>query len=200
MAAKFITANVQGGAALKRHLNTIISQLGVSSYVKVGFIESDTYPENQKQADRDGLSIRGKNKARRRARNLIAKGSNGAPLYVAQVAFWSEFGTKRKNGKTATPARPFFRTMVASKSPRWGIGLGVALRQTNYNAKKALEIMGAKITGDLRESISKWRTPGNAKRTIREKGFDKPLINTAVMERAPTYEVVTGSDGHDADD
>jgi hypothetical protein len=119
-----------------------------------------------------------------------AKGKSSTP--VAQVAFWNEYGTSR------TPSRPFFRTMIASKSPRWGIGLGIALRKTNYNARNALAIMGEGIRGQLRQSIRDWSTPPNSPRTVARKGFNKPLIETALMIRSADYQVIDGDISEEA--
>lgn len=111
----------------------------------------------------------------------------GAPAQaVAQVAFWNEFGTIH------APSRPFFRTMIESKSPRWGVGLGNALRRTNYDGRMSLAIMGEAIRGQLRESIRNWSSPPNSPRTVARKGFNKPLIDTAVMLRSAEYQVIDG--------
>jgi hypothetical protein len=107
---------------------------------------------------------------------------------VAQVAFWNEFGTK------TSPPRPFMRSMVASKSPRWGIGLGAALRRTNYDSRAALAIMGEGIAGQLVQSIVEWKDPPNSALTVALKGFNKPLIDSGQMQRAVDFQVIEGDD------
>jgi hypothetical protein len=163
--AKAITANITGGSALERHLREIEKRLGRGAHVRVGFIESATYPATKK---------------------------GGKPLPVAQVAFWDEFGTAR------SPERPFFRTMVERKSPRWGVSLGNILRANHYDAERSLALMGEGIKGQLQRSITEWTTPPNSPRTVARKGFNKPLIDTAVMLRSVDYQVVSG-DGADDD-
>lgn len=158
---KAISGTLEGGEALKRHLQEVERQLGHGAHVAVGFLESATYP---------------------------SKGT-GTGLAVAQVAFWNEYGTIH------APARPFFRTMIESKSPRWGIGLGNALRKTNYNARNALAIMGEGIRGQLRQSIRDWSQPPNSPRTVARKGFNKPLIDSALMLRSADYQVLDGDVG-----
>lgn len=116
----------------------------------------------------------------------------GKPLHVAQVAFWNQFGT------ATTPARPFFTTMIERKSPRWGVSLGNLLRKTNYNAERALTLMGEGIKGQLVRSIVEWQSPPNSPRTIARKGFNKPLIDTALMVRSVDYQVL-GGDGQSDD-
>ncbi|WP_010508406.1 hypothetical protein [Komagataeibacter europaeus] len=79
---------------------------------------------------------------------------DGTP--VAQVAAWDEFGTK-----TAAP-RPFMRNTVAAHSGQWGAALGAALKQTDYDAKKSLNVVGMVIEGQIRDEISALNEPANA--------------------------------------
>jgi len=187
---KAISGNLEGGEALKRHLKRIEQQLGQGAHVVVGFLDSATYPAKHTEAVNERflsgkpkkISVEGK--GQHDFESNYGSGVSGLP--VAQVAFWNEFGTIR------APARPFFRTMVESKSPRWGIGLGVALKKTNYNARNALAIMGEGIRGQLRQSIRDWSTPPNSPLTVKLKGFNKPLIDSAVMIRSAEYQVIDG--------
>lgn len=110
-------------------------------------------------------------------------GKNGKALNVAQVAFWNEFGTSR------APARPFFRTTIAKKSKEWGDRLGKAVVATNYDGQKALALLGQSMRDDVESAIAQWSAPPNAASTIARKGFDKPLVDTGVMQRAVDYEV-----------
>jgi hypothetical protein len=116
------------------------------------------------------------------ARYPAKKGKGGA-LNVAQVAFWNEFGTVR------APPRPFFRTTIQKQSPTWGNRLGAAVKATNYDGQKALALLGQSMRDDVESSIAQWASPGNAPSTIARKGFDKPLVDTGVMQRAVDYEV-----------
>lgn len=102
---------------------------------------------------------------------------------VATVAFFNEFGTSR------APPRPFFRQMIASKSPGWGQALVKALRANGGDTHAALNLMGEGIKGQLVESIRNFSSPGNAPSTIAKKGFDKPLVDTGLMIRSVDYEV-----------
>lgn len=108
----------------------------------------------------------------------------GPGLSVAQVAFWNEFGTVR------APPRPFFRTTIAKESGTWGENLGKAVVFYKYNGELALRAVGQAMRDDVEASIQRWTTPPNAPSTIAKKGFDKPLIHTAVMLRSPDFEVV----------
>ena len=106
---------------------------------------------------------------------------DGTP--VPLVAFWNEFGTRR------APPRPFFRNMIAAKSPSWGPELGRVLKATGGDVPRALALMGERINDQLKQSIVDFDNPGNAPATIRAKGFDKPLIDTGTMQRSTGYEV-----------
>lgn len=68
--------------------------------------------------------------------------------YVAQVAYWNEFGTK------GMPARPFMRQTIAAHKDEWGSKLGSALEYTGGDVKAALAIIGQYMEGQVREQIS----------------------------------------------
>jgi hypothetical protein len=110
-------------------------------------------------------------------------GDENAGLPVAQVAFWNEFGTIK------APPRPFFRNAIAQHSPQWGPALGSALKQGSYGARKALTLMGTLIKDQVVQSIVDTNSPPLAPSTVARKGFDKPLIDTGVMQRSVDFVV-----------
>ncbi|QHC34153.1 hypothetical protein [Komagataeibacter xylinus] len=79
---------------------------------------------------------------------------DGTP--VAQVAAWNEFGTK------TAPPRPFMRNTISAHSEQWGDALSAALKSTDYDAKKSLEVVGMVIEGQIRDEISNLNDPPNA--------------------------------------
>lgn len=112
---------------------------------------------------------------------------------VAQVAFWNEYGTHKttKDGQvTATPPRPFFRTMIAENSPTWGDSMAYLARVHNYNAERILTNMGSGIAYTLQRYIVEWSEPPNAPFTISVKGFNNPLIDEGIMQREVGYRVI----------
>lgn len=166
-----VTLEVKGGAKMDRILTEMEAKLGSGALVRVGFLEGATYPSKA-----------------------------GKPaLHVATVAFWQEYGTMRKIGALGLrrvqhiPPRPFFRTMIREKSPGWGRSMGRIAVQQNYNAEKTLSLMGRGIQAQLQHSINQWTSPPNADATIKKKGFDKPLIETALMLRSVDFQVLLGS-------
>lgn len=169
--------SISGGEKLKAHLAKIASQLSSGGVVKVGFLKGATYPADID----DRKTVKGKHRKR------------VAGLSVAQVAFWNEFGTSR------APPRPFFRNMIAEKSPQWGDQMGAVAKANDYDSQATLQLMGEGIKDQLVTSINEFKSPPLAPSTIERKGFSKPLIDTAVMIRAVDYEVVTGAGEGEAD-
>lgn len=108
---------------------------------------------------------------------------DGTP--VAAVAFWNEYGVPSRN----QPARPFFRQMIAAESSTWPTKMAAMAKATNYDGKRVLSLMGEDIKGALQQSINDFQSPALASATVDQKGFAKPLIDTAHMLNSITYEV-----------
>lgn len=109
---------------------------------------------------------------------------DGTP--VPMVAALDEYGTSKM------PARPFFRDMIAEKSPEWGKSLAAVAKATDYDMQKSMALMGEDIGGQLQQSIVKFNRVPLAASTIEAKGFDKQLIDTAVMINSVGYQVNNG--------
>ncbi len=106
---------------------------------------------------------------------------DGTP--VAAVAYWNEFGTSK------TPARPFFRRMIAAESSTWAPKMAKLAKATDYDGDKVLAMMGEDVKGALQQSINDFQTPALAQSTVDAKGFPKPLIDTSHMLNSISYEV-----------
>lgn len=87
------------------------------------------------------------------------------------------------------PPRPFFSNMVASKKGGWPRALATNLRANDYDAQKALALMGEGIAGQLRQSIKDTNSPPLATSTIARKGHDKPLVESGIMLGSVDYDV-----------
>lgn len=109
---------------------------------------------------------------------------DGTP--VAMVAAIQDFGAPR----AGIPPRPFFRNMVAAKSPSWPAAVEANLKKTSYDVDKTLALVGEGIAGQLRQSIVDTNEPPLAPSTIRAKGSSKPLVDTGHMLASVDYEVV----------
>lgn len=104
---------------------------------------------------------------------------------VPMVAAINEFGAPSRG----QPPRPFFRRMIAAKSPEWPKATAILMKKTNYDVDKTLNLMGEGIKGQLVQSINDLVSPPLAQSTIDAKGFSKPLIDTSVMINSVGYEV-----------
>lgn len=111
---------------------------------------------------------------------------NSAP--APQVAFWNEFGTP--GADHPVPPRPFFRTTVRTKSPTWGKLVAAALKNTEFDGRRALTVVGLRVKAQVQQQIVDTVEPRNAPATVEAKGFDKPLEDSKNMKRAVSFEVV----------
>jgi hypothetical protein len=107
---------------------------------------------------------------------------------VAMIAAIQEYGAPR----AGIPPRPFFRNMIAAKQAEWAPAIAQLLVQNNYDATRALDIAGAAIAGQLRQSVIDTNAPPLKPATIRRKGFSKPLIETSVMINSIDHDVKPG--------
>lgn len=143
--------------------------------------------------------ISGGEKLERYLREMAKKVTNPGTLHVGflegatypdgtsvpLVAAVQEFGSAA-NG---IPSRPYFRTMVAEKSPAWGPAMGKVLQQTDYDAAQALQLMGEGIKGQLQESIIDFAGAPLSPATVAAKGNDKQLVETGHMLNSVDYVV-----------
>lgn len=156
-----------GGDKLAAKLAEISKNLTKAASVDVGFLENATYPD-------------------------------GTP--VALVAALNEFGSGNKvshkiaralgmAAPAAIPPRPFFRNMIADKSPQWPAAVGNLLIANGYDATKTLGQTGAAIKGQLQASIVAYVGPPLKPSTIARKGNDKQLVDTGHMLASVDYTV-----------
>lgn len=104
---------------------------------------------------------------------------------VALIAAINEFGAPSRG----QPPRPFFRRMVAAKSPEWPSAIADLLKANDFDANRTLEQVGAAIKGQLQQSIVDLVDPALKPSTVARKGFDKPLIDTGHMLKSVDYRV-----------
>lgn len=103
------------------------------------------------------------------------------------------------------PPRPFFSNMVRDKKKYWGDAVALNLRAQNYDATRALDLVGLGIEGQLRQSIIDTNSPPLAASTLRKRGYKgapynpkdpktfraKPLVDTGHMLGSVDHEVKT---------
>ena len=185
-------ATISGGRRLEVKLSNMARKM-TSGTVRVGFLETSMYPaESNTERFLKGVakfkaSIMGPRKPGTNASGAPSPQMrlplSGAPLPVATVAFWNNFGTQR------APARPFFSNTVRDKSPEWGNDLGKIAVALGYETRAVLAAMGSRIKDQIVKAIVDWPAD-NAPLTEAIKGFNKGLIDSGVMQREVGYEVL----------
>ena len=105
---------------------------------------------------------------------------DGTP--VAMVAFWNEYGTR------TSPVRAFFRTTVSEQKKNWVLSVQNLMKIHN-DPKQVMGLIGVHMQEQIVQSINTWSDPPNSAYTIAKKGFDKPLVETALLMRSIKSEV-----------
>ena len=115
-----------------------------------------------------------------------AKYEDGTP--VAGVAAVHELGSPKNN----IPPRPFMRTTSEAKKPEWAKLMkqaAQAIVKRSETADSALNKLGLKAAGDVRETISTIQEPKLKESTVKRKGSDKPLVESGIMINSVTHRV-----------
>ena len=106
---------------------------------------------------------------------------------LATIAKINEDGTEN------IPARPFMSTSFdENKDEIFNLSyrtLGRIFDQ-ELTVRKGLKVLGKKGENIIRHKIITLKTPKNADRTIRKKGFDDPLIETGAMRDIVTHKEI----------
>lgn len=124
------------------------------------------------------------------------KEKNGTPIPL--VAAMNEYGVPSRG----QPPRPFFRNMIAEKQDGWPDTLAGALKATDYDAAKALDLLAEQVKSQLQDSIGELKSPPLAPSTIAKKsrggtsklgaaigGPAKPLVDSGTMFQSVTHKV-----------
>ena len=104
-------------------------------------------------------------------------------ISVAEVAAANEFGGDKR------PPRPFMRTTIRLKKRKWRNILRDILPQYFTDVKKAFEKLGDFCAEDLEDMIRIWTSPPNAPSTVRQKGFNDPLVDSGQMMNSVHWRV-----------
>lgn len=109
----------------------------------------------------------------------------GTGTPVALVAAIQEFGAPG----ASIPPRPFFRNMIAAKSPEWPDRVAAAVTTFDYDVAKILDFMGQDIQADLRQSIIDTNEPPLSQitlmlRKMRSEGGPNFVVTAATVGEA----------------
>lgn len=103
---------------------------------------------------------------------------------LPMIAAIQEFGAPSRG----IPPRPFFRNMIAAKSPGWPNAVGDLLTANDFDAEKTLGQTGEGIKGQLQQSIIDTMAPALSPVTVMLRGMrsnDQSLVvNRTVVEEA----------------
>ncbi len=126
-----------------------------------------------------------------------ARYDDGTP--IAGVAAIHEYGSPIRR----IPPRPYLRTAKEENRESWKKLVDFVSKQILSGSMKvedALEMLGLKISGDIKKAIKNISSPALKQKTIANRlrkkadgktvgNLDKPLIETAIMINSVTYEV-----------
>ncbi len=195
------TDGLSGGSKLQAYLDELVKRVGEGKAVRVGFLENSSYPDGTPTAlvaaaQEFGATIEMPARQQTIYRKIDSAGafSKNGRFVTAEKSNYAT--THAVEAHTITvPARPYFRRMIASKSGEWGPQSGKYLVASQFDASKALALMGELIRGELQDSIRNLTDPKLAASTIKKKGFAKPLIDSGHMLNSADYEITESGDG-----
>jgi hypothetical protein len=111
------------------------------------------------------------------------KKSSQKDVDLVDIAMWNELGTVR------SPSRPFLRDSVDKHTSEIYAMLQRTAKRLakGESAEDALKRIGVYQKGLIRKEIVNGDFAPNAPSTIREKGSDRPLIDTGRMRQSVNY-------------
>ena len=112
-------------------------------------------------------------------------GSEKDGTSVAEIAAYNEFGTAH------IPARPFVRQTTEKNRYEWGsMSAKLENRVANgMSTHQALEVLGNKAEGDMKYVVGNGNFTPNAPNTVKQKGSDRPLIDSGRMRASISHKV-----------
>lgn len=109
-------------------------------------------------------------------------------LSLASLLAINEFGTRDGH----VPERPAVQTTFYREEDKYAGLMGQAITDALAGTRSldtSMRRIGEVVAADIKKTIAWMVPPDNAPNTIRKKGFNHPLVETATMSRAITYQV-----------
>lgn len=189
-------ASISGGDKLGKYLDDLAKKLEQNGTLRVGFLETETYPENGLPVaqvaywNEYGATVNVPESKTTIYRSIRKDGTfnkNGKFVRKKQSNFATEHTVPAH--QVVIPPRPFFRSMIEKNKAGWSLAFGNLMNMNNNDVAKVFALMGEGIKGQLTQSIVEFSDPPNAPSTVRRKGFNKPLIDTGTMQRATGWDI-----------
>jgi hypothetical protein len=194
---------LSGGEKLKAYLDTISNRLaaaGGQPSVQVGFLEASTYPDGTSLPMVAAIQEFGGTINRPPGQVTVFRKTSASGTHFLRNGRFVKRREANFSTTHATPAysitippRPYFRNMIKQNGPSWPKAIGVLLKNNDFDAKKALSLMGDLIKGQLQASILSNTPPPNAPSTIARKGHSRTLIDSGHMLNSIDYHVTIDS-------
>lgn len=109
---------------------------------------------------------------------------------VAAVMMANEFGSAGSATKAPTPARPLLRQTAAvldEKVPAYIERRKIEMMEGKLTVPEYRKKLGEAMVAAGLETLKKGDFEKNAASTIKQKGFDKPLVDTSLLGQSLTY-------------
>jgi len=114
-------------------------------------------------------------------------GQNEDGQYIADYALANEYGV-------GVPERSFMRSTADEKSAEWNKNIDKivdkVIENPNVDTDVMIELLGAKIVGEIQEKISSNIPPPNSEATKKRKKSSRTLIDTGIMRSSINFEIV----------
>jgi hypothetical protein len=134
------------------------------------------------------LSGEGEQPKRVRKQGLQSNGAEKPTL--VQVAWWNEFGTRKKDMTVRIPARSFMRSTVDENRRRlfrMKRKLVSKMLIKDISLPKALDVLGQFAQSRIEKKIVDLRIPPNKRSTELRKGSSNPLVDTRQLGQSIRY-------------
>lgn len=188
-----------GGQRLQEYLNKIagnVAAAGSSPSVRVGFLEDALYGDGKSVAGIAAIQEFGGTIHKPPGQVTVFRKMNAAGTGFLRNGRFVKRRESNFSTTHATPAhsitippRPFFRNAIKRHGKEWGKDIAKLLKASDFRVASVLGTMGARIAGQIQQSIHDLTSPPLAASTVRRKGFSKPLIDTGYMWNSVGYEV-----------
>ena len=113
---------------------------------------------------------------------------------IAAVMMANEFGSAGSETKAPTPARPLLRQTAAvldAKVPGYIERRKAEILEGTLSVDDYLKKLGEAMVATAMQTLSAGNFAGNAESTIKQKGFDKPLVGvTGLLGQTINYRTV----------